>query len=246
MQVVFGTDTTLTVPRKFFSNAAKPDGASLEEVLKAPQSTTSRTPSAFAAASIALTPGESKTLTILYGHAPDLETFTSSIVPKVKAKGYVSGKRQEASALGTILTERVSMSSAVPQLDAYAKQNYLDNLLRGGMPIQIGGVDNGERRLELPLMTTDPPLLPLLLPYADDGWSPLVAGNTKIFHAFSRIHGDLERDYNNFVIEGSYWSQGPGNFRDVNQNRRCDVLQLPAVHDFNVRQFLSCAPDTAV
>ena len=29
----------------------------------------------------------------------------------------------------------------------------------------------------------------------------------KIFHAFSRIHGDLERDYNNFVVEQSYWSQ---------------------------------------
>ena len=61
----------------------------------------------------------------------------------------------------------------------------------------------------------------------------------KVYHAFSRIHGDLERDYNNFVIEPSYWSQGPGNFRDVNQNRRCDVMQLPAVHDFNIRQFLS-------
>jgi hypothetical protein len=63
--------------------------------------------------------------------------------------------------------------------------------------------------------------------------------NPKIFHAFSRIHGDLERDYNNFVLEQSFWSQGPGNFRDVNQNRRCDVLQQPSMRDFNVRQFLS-------
>ena len=46
------------------------------------------------------------------------------------------------------------------------------------------------------------------------------APGAKIYHAFSRIHGDLERDYNNFVIEPSYWSQGPGNSRDVNQNRR--------------------------
>lgn len=53
------------------------------------------------------------------------------------------------------------------------------------------------------------------------------------------ISGDLERDYNNFQLEQSVFSQGPGNFRDVNQNRRCDVLQMPSVYDFNVRQFLS-------
>ena len=41
------------------------------------------------------------------------------------------------------------------------------------------------------------------------------------------------------MLEQSYWSQGPGNFRDVNQNRREDVKQLPAVHDYNVRNFLS-------
>ena len=51
--------------------------------------------------------------------------------------------------------------------------------------------------------------------------------------------GDLERDYNNFELEQSVYSQGPGNFRDVNQNRRCDVLQMPSVYDFNVRQFLT-------
>ena len=205
-QLVFGTDTTLTVPRRFFSSAAHPKGTPLAELLESPQSTTSRTPSAFAGAAFRLAPGESKTLSIVYGHAPDLETFVGTIVPKLQSKGYISTKRSEALALGTTLTERVAMSSAVPQLDAYAKQNYLDNVLRGGMPIQIG---------------TAP------------------APNSKIFHAFSRIHGDLERDYNNFVIEQSFWSQGPGNSRDVNQNRRCDVLQLPAVHDFNVRQFLS-------
>ena len=205
-QLLFGTDTTLTVPRRFFSSASSPDGESLANILKTPQSTTSRTPSAFAAASLKLQPGESKTISVVYGHSPDLETLTSKILPKLKAKGYISGKVAEARALGTSLTERVAMSSAVPQLDQYAKQNYLDNLLRGGMPMQIG----------------DAP-----------------APDTKIYHAFSRIHGDLERDYNNFVIEPSYWSQGPGNFRDVNQNRRCDALQLPAVHDFNVRQFLS-------
>lgn len=209
-QVIFGTDTTLTVPRKFFANATSPKGTPLSELLKQPQSTTSRTPSAFAAVSLSLKPGESKTLSVVYGHAPDVDTLKATVVPKIKAKGYVSGKHAEARALAATLTERVSMSSAVPQLDQYTKQNYLDNVLRGGMPVQIGETGQSVEQ-----------------------------GGAKIFHAFSRIHGDLERDYNNFVIEPSYWSQGPGNFRDVNQNRRCDVLQLPSVYDFNVRQFLS-------
>ena len=63
--------------------------------------------------------------------------------------------------------------------------------------------------------------------------------NPKIFHVFSRIHGDIERDYNFYQIDTTYFSQGPGNFRDVNQNRRLDVLHTPAVGDFNVRMFLS-------
>mmetsp|Transcript_56284 Transcript_56284/g.93077 ORF Transcript_56284/g.93077 Transcript_56284/m.93077 type:complete len:1196 (-) Transcript_56284:326-3913(-) len=205
-QLLFGTDTTLTVPRRFFSNSKNPQGSSLDELLQAQQSTTSRTPSAFAAASLKLQPSESKTIAIVYGHAPTLDNFVSDILPKLRAQGYISSKRSESQMLGNTLTERVSMSSGVPLMDGYAKQNYLDNVLRGGMPIPIGGA---------------PDVRP------------------KIFHAFSRIHGDLERDYNNFQLEQSYWSQGPGNFRDVNQNRRCDVLQLPSMYDFNVRQFLS-------
>ena len=61
----------------------------------------------------------------------------------------------------------------------------------------------------------------------------------KVYHTFSRIHGDLERDYNNFQIDASYFSQGSGNYRDVNQNRRVDVLLFPQLKDFNLRQFLT-------
>lgn len=60
-----------------------------------------------------------------------------------------------------------------------------------------------------------------------------------VYHVFSRKHGDLEREYNFFSIEPAYYSQGNGNFRDVNQNRRNDVLIKPEVEDFNVKQFMS-------
>lgn len=61
----------------------------------------------------------------------------------------------------------------------------------------------------------------------------------KIYHVYSRKHGDMEREYNFFSLEPAYYSQGNGNFRDVNQNRRNDVLINPNVEDFNVKQFMN-------
>lgn len=74
------------------------------------------------------------------------------------------------------------------------------------------------------------------------GGSPLVfkgKKNNHIYHLYSRKHGDQERDYNFFSLEPSCFSQGNGNFRDVNQNRRNDLLFTPEVKDFNIWQFYS-------
>ena len=65
--MLFGTDTTLQVPRAFFSSQANPTGTSLADILSQPQSTTSRTPSAFTGTSFSLKPGESKTISLVYG-----------------------------------------------------------------------------------------------------------------------------------------------------------------------------------
>ena len=56
-------------------------------------------------------------------------------------------------------------------------------------------------------------------------------------HLFSRKHGDLERDYNHYQLMPTHYSQGNGNFRDVNQNRRNDLFFNPDVKDANVIQF---------
>ncbi len=61
--------------------------------------------------------------------------------------------------------------------------------------------------------------------------------NPSIVHLFSRKHGDPERDYNFFSIAGEFYSQGNGNFRDVNQNRRNDVFFNKDVGDFNIKTF---------
>ena len=61
--------------------------------------------------------------------------------------------------------------------------------------------------------------------------------NKKIYYVYSRKHGDLERDYNFFSIEPNFYSQGNGNFRDVNQNRRMDSYIHPFVGKENIKIF---------
>lgn len=73
------------------------------------------------------------------------------------------------------------------------------------------------------------------------GGYPLLLENGKkpfVYHVFSRKHGDLERDYNFFSLATEFYSQGNGNFRDANQNRRNDTLIHPGVGDFNVKLFM--------
>lgn len=71
------------------------------------------------------------------------------------------------------------------------------------------------------------------------GGYPMKLGNNKIFYVYSRKHGDIERDYNYFSMLPEFFSQGNGNFRDVNQNRRCDTFFAPFVGRENIHTFYS-------
>lgn len=201
--VVYGADTTLNNPSGFFDR-------SMEVMYDQAQGTTSRTPCAFAGFKHTLKPFGSVTVTSVYGFAADVDTFVKTLSPRVRkagangGKNYVQAKRHEADELVDSVVKNVKTTTGVPIFDKYVAQDYLDNVLRGGLPLALGGPEK-----------------------------------PKIYHIFSRIHGDLERDYNNFQIDTTYLSQGPGNFRDVNQNRRVDVSISPYVKDFNIRMFLS-------
>ncbi len=59
------------------------------------------------------------------------------------------------------------------------------------------------------------------------------------YYIFSRKHGDPERDYNYFNLSPSYFSEGQGNYRDVNQNRRLDLFFKPALGANNIVYFLN-------
>lgn len=72
------------------------------------------------------------------------------------------------------------------------------------------------------------------------GGCPTVLGGSKLFYLYSRKHGDVERDYNFFRMLPEFYTQGNGNFRDVNQNRRSDVQFYPFVGDANIKMFYNC------
>lgn len=61
--------------------------------------------------------------------------------------------------------------------------------------------------------------------------------NKSVFYLYSRKHGDLERDYNNFILQPTYFSQGNGNYRDANQNRRSDIWFNPGIAEENLVLF---------
>ncbi|MGI8317170.1 cellobiose phosphorylase [Halobacillus mangrovi] len=74
------------------------------------------------------------------------------------------------------------------------------------------------------------------------GGYPVLLENEKdpfLYYVYSRKHGDLERDYNFFSVSPEFFSQGNGNFRDVNQNRRNDIFFKPEVGDYNIKLFMS-------
>lgn len=74
------------------------------------------------------------------------------------------------------------------------------------------------------------------------GGYPILLDNNKdgvVYYLYSRKHGDLERDYNWFTIAPEYYSQGNGNYRDANQNRRNDCLFKKYVKDYDIKQFMN-------
>jgi hypothetical protein len=71
------------------------------------------------------------------------------------------------------------------------------------------------------------------------GYPLMISDNGPLIHVFSRKHGDMERDYNSFHISSNFYSQGNGNFRDVNQNRRHDLYLDSRVGTANIDFFFN-------
>jgi hypothetical protein len=194
--LVFGQNTALTAPDQFVTRP-------LDQLLSEPQITSGKTPSSFFGWSTQLPPSQSKTIYTVFGHIGNQEQLGQQAL-RLRDAAYLDEKRRRANHLTAELTEAIATKTGLPLFDAYCRQTYLDNLLRGGWPMLLG-----------------------------DERTP------SVYHIYSRKHGDLERDYNAFHLAPEPYSQGQLNFRDVNQNRRSEVLFNPRIQDFNVRAFMS-------
>lgn len=192
-KLIFEQDSSLQMPYGLIHN-------NYDSLSQKKQASINQVPSAFSLMDLSL----DKTFGFisLFGHAESDETLRESL--KGIDYNFLSKKEVENKKLHDELLSDIETKTAFETFDAYMKQCYLDNLMRGGKPLPI----------EL-----------------KDG--------VAAYHLFSRKHGDLERDYNFFSLEPSYYSQGNGNFRDVLQNRRNDVYFYPEIKDFNIYQFAS-------
>ena len=222
--LVFGEDTSLSRPENFEAHG-------LKELCAAEQITENMFPCCLMPMSVTLNPGETTQIYSLYGQAERKE-LVREIAAKVgmpeeggtmeeteapekggtskkdrtlengEASEWFEDKRRQAVGLVEELCDRIRVRTADSVFDAYCKQTYLDNLLRGGAPMFF--VHEGKK-----------------VP----------------FYIYSRKHGDPEREYNYFSVGGEYYAQGNANYRDVNQNRRCDVLFEPELGEENIHTF---------
>lgn len=188
--LIFCHDTSYQKPVGFLEE-------SLEMLLLRKQVTRNNIPSGFSAFQGEILSHSSMKITSVSGMAESKEIL-KGFADKARDDGYFSVKKEENDALTKNLTQVIESTTGNPLFDEYAKQTYLDNMIRGGCPVKIGD---------------------------------------KVIHIFSRKHGDIERDYNYFKLSPEYYSQGNGNFRDVNQNRRNDVRFHPFIKDTNIKAF---------
>lgn len=189
--VVFDYDTGLDA-------AVGLRNGSLEELVKKKQVTQNNLPCCFFAEKRIVKAGEEICLYELFGQVENKE-FLNSCNAKWLQPEFYKKKQQEGNDLIEEICNSIDTKTGNELFDEYCKQTYLDNVLRGGYPIELA--------------------------------------KNKIFYLYSRKHGDIERDYNYFRMLPEYYSQGNGNYRDVNQNRRVDVRFQPYVKDTNIRTF---------
>ena len=193
---IFGSDSSFQTPLAF---------QAVRNPQKMPQRTEGFFGSAFShTAPSVCRPGIRKSLQAYYGQTDAWEAAAGFRERVLKTPDFAGPKRAENAVLIQSLSDGLALYTEMPRLEAYSRQTYLDNVLRGGTPYLI----------------------------------PQKTG-MEAFHFYSRKHGDMERDYNFFELAPTYFSQGNGNFRDVNQNRRSEVLLTAGMKAGNVETFFN-------
>ena len=129
-QLVFGQNTAKTTPSHFVNQP-------LSSIVKAPQFFANKIPCAFVPKELTLKAQQSYQLFAMSGHTQSIDVLTA-FVDSYADMTVMKEKQRRAQSIIDDLLEDVSTKTAQPIFDAYVKQNYLDNILRGGYPLKLG------------------------------------------------------------------------------------------------------------
>jgi len=191
---IFGQAFNFSAPEEFLYNQFE---------LPVVRKISNKTPSAMSYFQCPLKAGKDQKCVSLFGYAQD-QVQLNVIIDRVREDKYIENKAARNEQMIEGIKNFAFTSSSSDVFDRYASNTFLDNVLRGGLPISINTRDG-----------------------------------LGVVNVFNRKHGDLERDYNYFVLAPTFFSQGNGNYRDVNQNRRNDVWFNTDVKDSHIIHFLN-------
>ena len=195
-KTIFGYSESFTHPFEFASKG-------LKDIQEKDQMYENITPSAFTAFATQVQSNQKLEFYSFVGNSHS-QSRLIEFSQIIKKEGEIDRQRLDNRETIHQIKENQFTASNDIRFDGYCKQTYLDNVMRGGMPVVFKGREK-----------------------------------KSVFYLYSRKHGDLERDYNHFILEDTYLSQGNSHFRDVNQNRRLDVWFEPEVEDLGILTFFN-------
>ena len=150
LELIFGYDTSLTLPVGLIQNK-------LADMDLNHQVVVNKVPCGFTPVSKTVASGACLEINTIIGHVAEV-SIVEQKADTFASKAYIAQKLAEAEAVIDALVDVIDTQSRYPLFDAYLKQNFLDNTLRGGYPLVFG----------------------------DDA-------HKKVYHVFSRKHGDPEQ-----------------------------------------------------
>ena len=125
--LIFGTDQDLITPRSFIEQAPLDRSRQVGE---------NKLPCAMAPFRLKIGPNETTVLAALSGMAPN-EALLRSFLQEFKTLSDFEKASRQSHQMIRSLTQPALTGSAIPALNNYARQNFLDNILRGELPISM-------------------------------------------------------------------------------------------------------------
>jgi hypothetical protein len=125
--LIFGSNQSLVTPHGFIENAV------LDPVRQVSEN---KLPCAMSPFSVTLDPAGTITIAALSGMAPSDAMLVRFLSGFKSPADFETASQQSRRLIGS-LTQPAFMVSANPTLDAYARQNFLDNAMRGGIPTTL-------------------------------------------------------------------------------------------------------------